>query len=419
VATVKGYAVTEFLQRVAKDFELVEVPDVVTGLNALVAGEVDAYVGSLLVTGYYLRREGISNVMAAGEIPFHIAVAMAARDDWPLLHSILNKAIAAIDAQEREALNRRWMGLQISRPPDYAMLWRLAMAGVTVLFLFLAWNWYLQRKTTAQKLILKQQNAALAAEVQERRRAEEEARAANELKSRLLANISHELRTPLNAIIGFSDLLHSQGAKSVSDDRKAEYLGHINSAGKHLLTLVNDALDLSAAEAGQITLDDRQVELGLLLDDVIPLVERRAGEAGVSILRSDPHESCTVLGDPRRLRQVVLNLVENSVKFTPAGGSVEVGHRRTADGEVRITIADTGLGMTSEQLKTAFKAFDRGSDPFVRASEGVGLGLALCEEIVRAHGGRIELQSSPGKGTKATIVLPAERSLADHRRAAG
>ncbi len=416
VAGVKGYAVTEFLRRVAQEVEIVEVADVSSALKAVVSGEVDAYVGSLLVTGYYLRREGISNVMAAGEIPFQISVSIAARSDWPELRSILDKALQAISAQEREAINRRWMGLRISQPPDYALMWRWAMAGILILLLFLGWNWYLQRKTADQRIALKRQNEALAAEVEERRRAEEEARAATELKSRMLANISHELRTPLNAIVGFSELLNGAGSVKVSEQRKADYARHINSAGKHLLELVNDALDLTAAEAGSMPLDEDCVSLNDFLEEVLPLVKGRAEDAGVEIRSARPSEVCTVKVDVRRLRQVVLNLLENAIKFTPAGGHVDISYALKSNGSVAITVADNGLGMTAKQLATAFKAFDRGSDPFVRSSEGVGLGLALCDELISAHGGRIELQSKPAEGTTATIILPSDRTVVTGRR---
>lgn len=412
VAAVKGYAVTEFLRSVSQDFDLVEAADVASGLRALVAGEVDVYIGSLLVTGYHLRQEGIANVMAAGEIPFRIGVSMAARNDWPELRSILNKAISTIGRQEREAINRRWMGLQISRPPDYALMWRWAMFGVAMLLLFLVWNWYLQRKTAAQKVTLKRQNAALEAEVDIRRRAEEEARGANAMKSRLLANISHELRTPLNAIIGFSDLLHESRGKTLPDERKAEYAGYINSAGRHLLNLVNDALDLSAVEAGKMTLEEGHVDLDVLVEEIIPMVETRARDAGVTLSHLPAPATPAVRADARRLRQVVLNLIDNAIKFTPRGGRIDVATGQRDDGWIWITVADTGPGMGPEQMKTAFKAFERGTDPFVRRSEGVGLGLALSEEIARAHGGRLELESAPGEGTTVHVLLPGDRAEA-------
>lgn len=410
VAAVKGYAVTEFLRNVSEDFELVEVADVAAGLHALAGGDIDVYIGSLLVTGYHLRQEGIANVMAAGEIPFRIGVSMAARDDWPELRSILNKAISVIGSQEREALNRRWMGLQISRPPDYALMWRWAMGGVAMLLLFLIWNWYLQRKTAAQKVKLKRQNAALEAEVDIRRRAEEEARAANAMKSRLLANISHELRTPLNAIIGFSELLHLSTAGLLPEERKTEYAGHINSAGRHLLNLVNDALDLSAVEAGKMTLEEGRVELDGLIEEIIPMVETRARDAGVTVSHQPSPATPAVRADARRLRQVVLDLIDNAIKFTPHGGRIDVATGQRDDGWIWVAVADTGLGMGPEQMRTAFKAFERGTDPFVRSSDGVGLGLALSDEIARAHGGRLELQSAPGEGTTVHVLLPGERA---------
>src|SRR5690606_10056457 len=145
------------------------------------------------------------------EVPFAIDVAMAARSDWPELQAILVKALDAIAAHERNSINARWMGASVSRTVDYATVWRGAAIGGAVLLLFLAWNWYLQRKMAAQSAQLRRKNEELEAEVRVRRQAEEEAITATRSKSRLLANMSHELRTPLNAIIGFSEVLHGNG----------------------------------------------------------------------------------------------------------------------------------------------------------------------------------------------------------------
>jgi signal transduction histidine kinase/membrane-bound lytic murein transglycosylase MltF len=419
VASARNYAVTEYLRGQARDFKLVEVENTEAGLRALSTGEVDFYVGSILVAGYHLRRAGLTGLMAVGEIPFQIEVAMAARSDWPELHSILIKALNAITAQERNAINARWMSLQISRAVDYATVWRWAAAGCGLLLLFLGWNWYLQRKTAAQSAELRRKNRELQKEVEVRRQAEEEAIAATRSKSRLLANMSHELRTPLNAIIGFSQVLHGEGPKDLAERRRVEYAAHIHSAGRHLLNLVNDALDLSAVEAGRMTLNEEVFDLEALLDEIMPMLATRAEDADVALSRQRAARlRARVLGDERRLRQVIINLVDNAIKFTPMGGSVEVSLDLGDDGSLRVVVADNGIGMSAEQLKSAFKAFERGTDPFVRASDGVGLGLALSSEIMKAHGGDIGMTSAQGEGTTACAWLPAGRVVQDAARCA-
>ncbi|MPZ09350.1 MAG: transporter substrate-binding domain-containing protein [Kiloniellaceae bacterium] len=420
VASVESYAVTEFLRgkQEGYDFDLVEVADAGAGLRALAANEVDVYVGSILVTGYHLRRESVSNIMVVGDLPFQIKVAMAARSDWPELQSILIKALNAITAEERNTFNSRWMSLQIGRMVDYAMVWRWAVAGALVLMLFIAWNWYLQRKTSAQSAELRRKNQELEMEVEVRRRAEEEALVATQSKSRLLANMSHELRTPLNAIIGFSDLLHSNGLDAFPETRRVEYAGHIHSAGRHLLNLVNDTLDLSAVEAGHMTLNEETFTLASLLDNVMPMLEQRSKDAGVELLRVQQAGGLRIHGDERRLRQVIINLIDNAIKFTPAGGRVVVSQDSDEGARAGVTVVDNGIGMSPAQVTSAFRAFERGTDPFVRASEGVGLGLALSSEILKAHGGEIEMVSRPGEGTTATLWLPSERVLPDSARCA-
>src|SRR3546814_4020999 len=223
VASVASYAVTEYLRSQASAFELVEVADAEAGLRALSTGEVDVYIGSILVTGYHMRRAALHGIMVVGEIPFQIRVAMAARSDWPDLQSILIKALNAIGTQERNAINTRWMDLEISRAVDYEMEWRWATIGAFVLGIVIDWNWYLQRKTTAQSAELRRKNKELEKGVQERREEEDETLRATQYKSRRLANISHELRTPLNAIIGFSDLLHNDEFDAFAEKRRVEY----------------------------------------------------------------------------------------------------------------------------------------------------------------------------------------------------
>ena len=423
VAAARGHVVSEFLRSQPAGFELIEVDDVGAGLRAVSSGAADFYIGSILVTGYHMRRAGLSDIMAVGEIPFQIQVAMAARSDWPELHSILIKALNAITVQERQAINARWMGVQIGRAVDYATVWRWAAAGCGLLLLFLGWNWYLQRKTAAQSAELRRKNGALQKEVEVRRHAEEEAIAATRSKSRLLANMSHELRTPLNAIIGFSEILSGEASPDLAERRRAEYAAHIHSAGRHLLNLVNDALDLSAVEAGHLTLNEEVFDLERLLDEIVPMVAQRAKDAEVSLSRQRAPAgrgalASQVLADERRLRQVIINLIDNAIKFTPMGGNVDVRLESGDDGSLRVAVCDNGIGMSTEQLTSAFKAFERGSDPFVRASEGVGLGLALSSEIMRAHGGDIEMTSAQGEGTTACAWLPAGRILRDAARCA-
>jgi signal transduction histidine kinase len=223
-------------------------------------------------------------------------------------------------------------------------------------------------------------------------------------KSEFLASMSHELRTPLNAIIGFSQVLREEMFGTVNE-KQAEYLDDIISSGNHLLSLINDVLDLSKVEAGQVELEVRPFSLRQSLERGVVMVREQATEDGVQVeLAADPDVD-VVEGDERRIKQVIFNLLSNAVKFTPAGGAVDVSSARV-NGEVRISVADTGPGIASEDHQRIFEEFQQ-TDAGLEQREGTGLGLALSKRLVELHGGRIWLESELGKGSTFVFTLPA------------
>jgi signal transduction histidine kinase len=238
----------------------------------------------------------------------------------------------------------------------------------------------------------------------ELRRLYTELAAASQHKSDFLANMSHELRTPLNAIIGFSQVLRDEMVGSVNE-KQAEYLDDIISSGNHLLSLINDVLDLSKVEAGQVELEVHPFSLREALERGVVMVRERATEDGVRVAFMADPEVDVVDGDERRIKQVIFNLLSNAVKFTPVGGEVDVSATR-ANGEVRISVADTGPGIAPEDRERIFEEFQQ-SETGVGDREGTGLGLALSKRFVELHGGRIWLESELGRGSTFTFALPA------------
>jgi signal transduction histidine kinase len=238
---------------------------------------------------------------------------------------------------------------------------------------------------------------------EELRRLYTELEAASQHKSDFLASMSHELRTPLNAIIGFSQVLRDEMVGSVND-KQAEYLDDIISSGNHLLSLINDVLDLSKVEAGQVELDVHPFSLRDALERGVVMVRERATEDGVRVAFTADPEVDVVDGDERRIKQVIFNLLSNAVKFTPAGGEVDVSATR-ANGEVRVSIADTGPGVALEDRERIFEEFQQTETGGVQ-HEGTGLGLALSKRFVELHGGRIWLESEVGSGSTFTFALP-------------
>jgi signal transduction histidine kinase len=234
-----------------------------------------------------------------------------------------------------------------------------------------------------------------------------ELQAASRHKSEFLANMSHELRTPLNAIIGFSQVLRERMFGEVNE-KQAEYLDDIISSGNHLLSLINDVLDLSKVEAGQVELEVAPFSLQEALERGVVMVRERATKDGVRVaLAADPDVD-VVEGDERRIRQVIFNLVSNAVKFTPAGGAVDVSAAQV-NGEVRVSVSDTGPGIAPEDHERIFEEF-RQTETGVEQREGTGLGLALSKRLVELHGGRIWVDSEVGKGSTFVFTLPASSS---------
>jgi signal transduction histidine kinase len=231
-----------------------------------------------------------------------------------------------------------------------------------------------------------------------------ELEAASRHKSEFLANMSHELRTPLNAIIGFSQVLRERMFGEVNE-KQEEYLDDILSSGNHLLSLIDDILDLSKVEAGQVELEVSAFSLREALERGVVMVRERAMQEGVQVALTPVTDVDVVTGDERRIRQVIFNLLSNAVKFTPAGGAVDVRATRV-DGEVRVSVADTGPGIAAEDHERIFEEFQQ-TEAGVEQREGTGLGLALSKRLVELHGGRIWVDSEPGKGSTFVFTLPA------------
>ena len=248
---------------------------------------------------------------------------------------------------------------------------------------------------------------ALAANVNqmndELRRLYGELETASRHKSEFLANMSHELRTPLNAIIGFSQVLH-QGLFGEVNAKQSEYLDDILSSGNHLLALINDVLDLSKVEAGQIELEPAPFSLRESLERGVVMVREPAARRGVRVSLELAPDVDTARADERRVRQIVFNLLSNAVKFTPSGGSVVVATERVG-GAVHVSVSDTGPGIAAADRERIFEEFQQ-TEVGVRQREGTGLGLALSKRLVELHGGRIWVESELGRGSRFVFTLP-------------
>ncbi len=243
-------------------------------------------------------------------------------------------------------------------------------------------------------------------------RARAAADAANTAKSLFLANMSHELRTPLNAILGFSEIIGS--ARFGPGDARYQQYGHdIHVSGQHLLRLINDLLDQSRIEIGQLGLREDEFDLAELIDECRQVVAARAEDGRVALTGAVAPALPLVRADRGRLKQVLLNLLSNAIKFTPEGGCVRITARPAADGGLAIAVADSGIGMRTEDIPTAFEPFRQVDNSLTRHYDGAGLGLSLAKGLTELHGGRLDIQSAVGKGTLATVWLPPVRLVVE------
>jgi len=277
----------------------------------------------------------------------------------------------------------------------------LVMATAVGLFSAYIQEMYIRRSYKSQKVIEAKNEAANLLLI--------EADKANKAKSEFLANMSHELRTPLNAIIGFSDILKRQLFGNLGDPRYSEYVLDINDSGNHLLAIINDILDLAKAEAGKLTLQEEDIDLVRCLDDAMRMCRGRAVTAGVNLNFANASESIYAHVDERLIRQIVLNLLTNAIKFTNEGGKVTLSVVAEPGHAIVIQVQDTGIGIAQDDIVRVIRPFEQVETVLSRSHGGTGLGLPLTSKLTELHGGTFDIQSEVGKGTTVTVRLPAER----------
>ncbi|HUO99524.1 MAG TPA: HAMP domain-containing sensor histidine kinase [Rhizomicrobium sp.] len=237
------------------------------------------------------------------------------------------------------------------------------------------------------------------------------AEAADQTRSNFLALMSHELRTPLNAIIGFSEVLAFEMFGAPQVPRYTDYARDIHSAGRHLLALINDILDLSKSESGHLPLSPEPVDVSIVFRDCLRLLSERAKQGEVGISAECPEALPLLYADALRIKQIVLNVLSNAVKFTEPGGSASVSACVDEDGGITLSVADTGIGMSPEEIPVALEPFRQIDSPLSRNVEGTGLGLSMAKSLTERHGGTLQIESTRGEGTIVRLRFPPERTV--------
>jgi polar amino acid transport system substrate-binding protein len=390
VAVEEDYITIEYLTRDHPELQLKLFSTTTEALKAVASNEVDAYIGNLTLGSYLIDKMGFGNLKVAAPTPYFSDLAIGIRKDWPVLHSIMDKALEAIDETERRNIRQNSLAIRYDVEVDYTLLWQVLAGAIIILLLILAW--------TAQ---IKRQKSALAI-------AKAEADQANQFKSHFLANMSHEIRTPMNAIMGFSHL----ALQTELSARQHRYIDKINSSAQVLLGVINDILDFSKIEAGKFEIEKTGFSLDDVFDNLASLITIRAEEKGIEILfNRDLEIPDMLIGDPLRLGQILINLVGNAVKFTDQGEiivSAELKSVNEQQLEIEFSVIDSGIGIDPEELPRLFEPFTQLDGSITRRYGGSGLGLSICYHLVSLLQGKLTADSRPGVGSAFRFTVPFE-----------
>jgi len=377
------------------DINLVLVENQDEGVRKVAMGEADAFVSAMAGVIHSIRKQSLSNVKIGGSIPGDVLISILVNENETALIPILDKAIDSLTTEDRKQIRDKWTSVTFEHGFDYTLMWKVVFGFLVLLAVFLAWN-----------LVIRRQKAVLA-------EAKQAAEAASQAKSTFLANMSHELRTPLNAILGFSEML-TRDSDSLTE-QKAK-LRIIKRSGEHLLAMINDTLDLSKIEAGKIELEAEGFDLLLMLQNIGEMIAVRAAAKDLTFeLEIAKHISPHVEGDLGKIRQILINLLGNAVKFTEDGGIVL--RARTSDmvdGRIclHLEFIDSGPGIPDDQIDTIFKPFAQAGRSALK-HKGTGLGLAITKSFVDLMDGAIAVENKPEGGCRFTVEVPLKTAEVD------
>lgn len=413
IGVVDGYATHEYLQKHYPNYDTQVFDTAVEGMQAVSKGTIDTFIDNSATFSYILKEKGLTNLKVSGEMPIRYELSMAVRKDWPELVGILQQALDSISAEENKQIYNKWISIRYEHGYDYSLLWKYG----ALFFLALGFMYFHNRKLSKEvqrrslaESELKKANSVLI-------EAKKEADIANKAKSKFLSHMSHEFRTPLNAILGYAEIFEIDKQSTTIQKKNAS---QISFAGKHLLRLVTDLLDLSKIEAGGVELSLESISLVSILQECTSLVEPLIKVHKVELVcDSTAMENCFIHADALRLKQVLINLLSNAIKYNRENGKVTISAKNEGS-IIEVSVSDTGIGMNAGQLDELYTSFNRlGAEN--SGVMGTGIGLVITKKLVNLMQGEINVESIPDVGTSFKVRLPIGEvsSLTSNRDANG
>lgn len=404
VALVEGYALSETIVKEHPQIKRLMVKDITDAFNAVVKGDAYAYMDLLPVASAYLQKKGLTNLKISGISLYQSKFKMALRNDWDETGiEIINKVIDSISEEEKNTIYNQWIRVKYDKTIDYTIVFQIVAVFLLIIAASLFWNKKLsieieKRKKVELELIELNKKLLLA---------NHEAQSATKAKSNFLSNMSHEIRTPMNSILGFAELLDEK----IEDTKLKSFIKTIRGAGENLLVLINDILDLSKIESGQLVIVKKATPLKSILEEITTIFALQAEQKGLHVsLAIDQKVPKVLVVDASRLKEILINLIGNAIKFTDTGFvkiMVELAENTTPLDTINLVIKvkDSGIGIAQNAQDKIFNMFEQQDNQDARKYGGTGLGLAISKKLALLMDGALTVESDVGKGSTFRLQL--------------
>ena len=388
IALIRDYGYASKIRKKYPNINFVTVEDIQDGLHKVSTNVVDALLCTHALCSYTISELGLNDIRIVGKTEFNTKLALGVQKNKQELQTILNKAIAKISHSQQQVIFDKWIKNKYIEKTNYTLIYQVIGTAIVLVLFFIFWNRRLEH------------------EVQQRTKeltiSRDEAERANAAKSDFLSRMSHELRTPMNAILGFSQVLEQNNENNFSKN-DLELVGEILIAGYHLLDLINEVLDLSQVESGNLQLKIETIELTEIVEQCVALVTSLAEKSHIKITYPKVNESIYIIADRIRIKQIIINLLANAIKYNKENGQVDLTYN-ISDEIIRLSIQDNGVGIADELQARVFNPFER-LTAYSTNIEGTGIGLALAKDMIELMDGKIEFTSTKDKGSTFWIEM--------------